>query len=126
MTTVVALCTFEELIDAYAAKKELKHKNRLRDGKQLMSPYWPPEGEVENFGPYKVSTKSNGHIDEKNLMQWFDLEYKDTKDMDEHSIRLFLCKDWPTLMDTNHSTGRHDRYVVYPRVSCLNSYTEGS
>ena len=112
VTTVVALCTFEELIAAYTAKKELKHKNHLRDGKQPMSPYWPPEGEVENFGPYKVWTKANGHIDEKNLMQWFDLEYKDTKDMDEHKIRLFLCKDWHTLMETNHSTGRHDRYVT--------------
>ena len=111
VSTVIALCTFEELIDAYRAKRKLKYDNSKREGKQSMSPYWPPVGQEENFGPFKVQTVRSEHLDEKRVMEWFDLEYRDTKDIDQHSIRLFLCKDWPTLMETNHTTGRHDRYV---------------
>ena len=116
MSTVIALCTFEELIAAYRAKRNLKYENSKREGKQAMSPYWLPVGQEENFGPFKVKTMESAHLDEKRVMEWFDLEYRDTKDrdtgdIDQHNVRLFLCKDWPTLMETNHTTGRHDRYA---------------
>ncbi|KAI6653347.1 hypothetical protein LOD99_3567 [Oopsacas minuta] len=124
VSTVIALCTFEELIEAYTAKKKLRYDNSKRDGKQPMSPYWPPIGQDENFGPFKVKTVATGYIDDKKLMQWFDLEYKDTNDMDRHNIKVFLCKDWPTLMETNHTTGRHDRFVQF--MTKVEAYTKES
>ena len=110
--TVVALCTFEELIDAYRTKRNLKHSNAKRDGRQMLTPYWPPVGpeNYENFGPFKVETVSTEVLDDDKLMQRYELKYWDTKDLDEYSVQLFLCKDWDTLMETNHTTFRHDRY----------------